>query len=169
MQTRDKRGIDRDLFFLQWGSWDHHGNLISSLNTQLDSLNTALRSFMEEMKAQGMWDDVAIVITSEFGRTLSPNSRDGTDHAWGGNYMALGGSMKGGRVLGQYPDDLTTSGRWNVGRGRMMPSTSWEAIWHGISEWMGSGLEQMEEIMPNLRNTYGGDFTPPFSASDLFN
>merc|ERR1711862_744355 len=76
-----------------------------------------------------------LVITSDFGRTLTPNNQDGSDHGWGGNYFMMGGQVKGGQILGQYPDDY--DGHLDAGRGRVIPTTPWDAVWYGISEWMG--------------------------------
>lgn len=38
-------------------------------------LNNALEVFEKEMKSQGLWDNLALMVTSDFGRTLtvSPN------------------------------------------------------------------------------------------------
>jgi hypothetical protein len=36
--------------------------------------------------------------------------------------------VKGIQILGEYPDDLTGTGPLNIGRGRLIPTTSWEAI-----------------------------------------
>lgn len=44
--------------------------------------NQALTSFKNEMEAQGLWDNVTVVLTSDFGRTLTANSGFGSDHAW---------------------------------------------------------------------------------------
>ena len=56
----------------------------------MGDLGSQLKSFKEEMVAQGIWDDVAVVCVSDFGRTLTPNGQ-GTDHGWGGNYFVAGG------------------------------------------------------------------------------
>ena len=56
-------------------------------------------------------------------QSLTPNSGEGTDHAWGGNYFAFGGSMKGGRILGEYPKSFKNNDATNDGRGRLIPST----------------------------------------------
>ena len=58
-------------------------------------------------------------------KTLSPNSGSGTsaDHARGGNYFVFGGDMKGGRILGHYPEGLTSADSTNDGRGRLVPTT----------------------------------------------
>jgi uncharacterized protein (DUF1501 family) len=113
-------------------------------------LNTALTSFKEEMEAANLWDNVSLVITSDFARTLTVNSGGGSDHAWGGNYFVMGGDVKGGQILGQYPSDLTTDGPVNIGRGRLIPTTSWESVWSSVVQWM--GLETEEELdycLPN--------------------
>ena len=46
--------------------------------------------------------------------------------------------MDGGQILGEYPVDITPAGPLNLGRGRILPTTSWDAVWNGISEWMGA-------------------------------
>jgi len=121
------------------------------------------------MNVQGMNDNVVMVSISDFARTLSPNSSDGTDHAWGGHYFMTGGKVRGERILGSYPDDL--DGPLNVddpqdGRGRFIPTTAYEAIWNGVSQWMGiEDEEALDRIMPN-RQTCGSSFM--FNKEDLF-
>jgi len=79
-----------------------------------------------------------------------------------------GGKVKGKKILGKYPDDL--NGPLNVdgdiGHGRFIPTTCFEAIWNGISQWMGVADEAaLNRIMPN-RLSCGG--TGLFTDSDLF-
>ena len=59
----------------------------------------------KEMVAQGQWENITVVVVSDFGRTLTTNSQ-GTDHAWGGHYMVLGGDVRGKQMLGKYPSRL---------------------------------------------------------------
>ena len=54
-------------------------------------LDEAIESFWKEMHVQNKQDNVVLVVVSEFGRSLSPNSNTGTDHGWGGNYWIQGG------------------------------------------------------------------------------
>ena len=61
----------------------------------------------------------------------------GTDHAWAGNHMVMGGGLKGGKVFGKFPDKLGDDGSTNIGRGRLIPDMPWEAVWMGLSQWMG--------------------------------
>ena len=47
--------------------------------------------------------DVTILTMSEFGRTARQNGDGGTDHGHGTCFLALGGGVAGGKVLGKWP------------------------------------------------------------------
>ncbi len=66
--SNECRGSDRDIFHVETGMYDHHFNVVAGLEQQLTILNDALTSFVGEMKNQGKWNDVTIVVTSDFGR-----------------------------------------------------------------------------------------------------
>ncbi|KAL7567214.1 hypothetical protein ACA910_021201 [Epithemia clementina (nom. ined.)] len=154
IKARSARGSDRDMFFVPVDGWDHHSNLKSNLNEQFKILNTALRCFVENLKDMGLWDSVTVLVMSEFGRTLTPNTNGGSDHGWAGHYFAMGGSLNGGKAFGQYPSDLTEKGSLNLGRGRMIPTLSWESIWMPVCEWMGVTTQDCSEyVLPNSLRT----------------
>lgn len=73
--------------------FDTHDDVEERLNTLFMELNNALEVFTAEMKAMDLWDNVTLIETSDFARTLNPNGGDGTDHAWGGNYFMMGKSF----------------------------------------------------------------------------
>ena len=83
--------------------------------------------------------------------------------ARGGNYFIAGGAVRGGQIVGSYPADLSDSGPNSVGRGRLIPTTSWEAIWNGVGEWFGVDAARMDAVLPIRSN-----FQNLFSASELF-
>ncbi len=66
--SNECRGKDRDVFNIQYGGFDMHRNVLDALDDTLDEFNSALKSFVEEMKVQDKWDEVTIVVTSDFGR-----------------------------------------------------------------------------------------------------
>ena len=41
-------------------------------------LNESIEAFAAEMKVMGLWNNVVGIQTSDFARTLNPNSGDGT-------------------------------------------------------------------------------------------
>ena len=163
IQLDGENGVERSAFFTQIGGFDTHGTHdIDDLMAEIDG---ALGSFVQEMKDQSMWDKVTVVVASEFGRTLSTNGQ-GSDHGWGGNYFVLGGGVKGGQMLGSYPGRLTEFvSEANVGRGRFIPTTPWESIWNGVSEWLGIDAAGRAEILPNMANFDAGDI---FTQAQLY-
>ena len=67
----------------QMGGYDTHNDYREIVNQNFNAVNVGLKSFVAELKAQEVWDDVVVVAMSDFGRKLTPNGL-GTDHAWGG-------------------------------------------------------------------------------------
>ena len=132
----------------------------------MTEVDDALGAFTAELKDQGLWNDTVVMVVSEFGRTLSSNAQ-GTDHAWGGNYFMLGGEVKGGQVLGHYPDRLGYYGsELNLGRGIYVPTTPWESLWNAVCPWWGiDDPGQISDILPNKVNFPSSDL---FTRADLF-
>merc|ERR1712007_282349 len=110
------------------------GDMKESLRNRFEDLNQGLSLFVQELKDQDHWDDTTIIIASDFARTITANGGEGSDHAWGGHYMLMGGKVDGGKMIGKYPSDITPTGDLHVGRGRIMPTTSWESVLTGICE-----------------------------------
>ena len=77
IKTKEARRTDRDIFYAEVAGFDTHGLQDIDLNNRLKEIDDSLTVFVEEMKAQNVWDDVAIVYVSEFGRTLVANSGNG--------------------------------------------------------------------------------------------
>jgi len=144
-----ERGVETDIFFIPNGGWDHHSSLIAASKVKFRELDNSIKAFADEMKSIGMWDDVTVIQTSEFARTLNPNSNGGSDHAWGGNYMMFGGSVRGRQIVGTYPDVLTDDGDNVIFRGRMVPTTSWDAVFFPLAEWAGATADDFKYICPN--------------------
>jgi uncharacterized protein (DUF1501 family) len=98
-------------------------------------------------------DGVITFSASDFGRTLRSNGR-GTDHAWGGNALVMGGPVQGGRVLGSFPD-LALEGNDDVGYGgRLIPTTSVDKFFAELLRWFGVTAANMPYVLPNIANFY---------------
>lgn len=90
------------LGFIDVGGWDTHvnqGGAQGVLANKLEELGRGLSAYRAEMGA--MWKQTTVVVISEFGRTLRENGKRGTDHGHGTAYWVLGGTVRGGRVLGE--------------------------------------------------------------------
>ena len=66
--SQDCRGSERDVFFVEDSTYDHHAKMIEMLDVKFHHLNNALDAFVSEMKNGGKFEDVTIVVSSEFGR-----------------------------------------------------------------------------------------------------
>ena len=128
---------------------DSNGPILARLMGEVDG---ALGAFVAEMKLLGIWDKVVIMSISDFGRTLKGNSGAGTDHAWGGHNVILGGALNGSKVFGKYPPTLTIGEGQDIGHGRLVPTTGWEGMWSPIFEWFGVDQASMDEVLPNKKN-----------------
>ena len=77
----------------------------------------------------------------------------------------MGGSVKGGQIMGKYPEKLTEDGSEVLERGRLIPTTSWDAIFLSIAQWVGVSPEDFDSVCPNMDNFPASHF---FDVSDLF-
>jgi uncharacterized protein (DUF1501 family) len=78
MKTKDVRGTDRDIFNVRIGGFDMHSQIEAPLIERLTTINDGLEAFVTEMKDyQGIWDNVVVVVVSEFARTLMANTGNG--------------------------------------------------------------------------------------------
>lgn len=86
---------------IELGGWDTHANQLGRLERRfsaLDSLIGAIRTGLGPI-----WSDTLIIVATEFGRTVAPNGTAGTDHGTGSATMMLGGAVRGGRILADWP------------------------------------------------------------------
>ena len=83
-------------------NFNHDSNLTDHANL-MTTLDAALQSFNQAMEEIGMENSVTTFTISDFGRKLVSNG-DGTDHAWGGHAMVMGGAVQGKKIYGEYPD-----------------------------------------------------------------
>ncbi|MES2683015.1 MAG: DUF1501 domain-containing protein [Pseudomonadota bacterium] len=150
VRARDALGVKRQVFFVQVGGWDFHDNMLSDQATKLGELSKALKSFQDAMTEIGTENLVTTFVASEFGRTLTSNG-DGTDHAWGGHTLVLGGAVQGQKFYGTYPS-LILKGPDDVGRGAMLPTTSTDQVAATLAQWFGVSNGDLDTVFPNLRN-----------------
>ncbi|MBV9518911.1 MAG: DUF1501 domain-containing protein [Hyphomicrobiales bacterium] len=86
---------------LAFEGWDTHAQEIGRLGRLLTGLDGAFAAFEQELGAS--WKDTAILVATEFGRTARVNGTEGTDHGTGTTAFLVGGAVKGGRVIANWP------------------------------------------------------------------
>ena len=146
--ARNQLGMKRQVFFVGLGGFDHHDGLAANHPVLMKTLDDALSSFYRTTQELGVADNVTTFTASDFGRTLSGNG-DGTDHGWGGHHFMIGGAVKGRSIYGQVPE-LGDDGPDDVGRGRLLPSTSVEQMSATLGSWFGVSNTELDDIFPRL-------------------
>jgi uncharacterized protein (DUF1501 family) len=84
--------------------WDTHVNEgigKGRLSDLLGALDTALAAVQTNLGPA--WRDTVVTLVTEFGRTARINGTDGTDHGTATVALLVGGALKGGRVVADWP------------------------------------------------------------------
>ncbi|MEO0425346.1 MAG: DUF1501 domain-containing protein [Pseudomonadota bacterium] len=151
ISVREALGMQRQLFFVEYGSFDFHGNQLGEQAERLRELSDGLAAFQANMDELGLADSVTAFTASDFGRTLTVNG-DGTDHGWSSAAFVLGGAVNGGVIHGGLPS-LEIGGPTDTDdAGRMIPAYSLDQYGATLARWMGIGEADLDEIFPYLRN-----------------
>ncbi|HZN54142.1 MAG TPA: DUF1501 domain-containing protein [Candidatus Polarisedimenticolaceae bacterium] len=140
--------MKRQTFFVEVGGWDHHDEVILNQAAMLPVISRALAEFQAALVELDVVDQVTTFTASDFGRTLSSNGR-GSDHAWGGNHMVMGGAVAGGDIYGSYPD-LYLGNSLDTGRGRLIPTTSVDEYFADLALWFGVPEADLPLVLPNI-------------------
>lgn len=99
-----KANVGLQIAFAEVEGWDTHSNQGGAggqLATKLGAFSQALAALHQDLGDR--MADVVVVTMSEFGRTVHQNGNRGTDHGHGTCFFAMGGSVKGGKVYGDWP------------------------------------------------------------------
>ncbi len=144
-------GANRQIFFTTFGGWDHHDEVLMNQSVMLPILDQGISSLYSSMEEINMENNVTIMTISDFARTMTTNT-GGSDHAWGGNSMIVGGAINGGQIYGEYPD-LDLDNDVNIdNRGRYIPQLSVDELYAEIALWFGVSVNDLSYILPNIGN-----------------
>ena len=150
------RGLGTKIFWVQTGGYDTHAsqntNQANGAYTNLmGTLNDGLFAFYSDLLNQGLLSDTLILQFSEFGRRISENGSNGTDHGAAGLMMALGGSVRGG--LYGTAANLAPNGNPTLenNNGDVRHETDFRSVYAKvIDSWLGASSVDI----------LGGDFRP---------
>ena len=93
-------GIGTRVYWVQTGGFDTHANQgnagAGAYANLMGTFGDGLLAFYSDLQNQGLLNDTLVLQFSEFGRRVTENGSEGTDHGSAGMMMAIGGSVRGG-------------------------------------------------------------------------
>lgn len=150
IEARAATGATRQIFFVQLGSFDTHGDQLNRQQNLFAELSPALKAFYDATVALGVSAQVTTFTLSDFGRTFQPASGGGTDHAWGSHHFIIGDAVLGGAFYGQYPQLVLGGPSDAESEGRWLPSTAVDQYGATLAKWFGVAPADLDTVFPNL-------------------
>ena len=145
-------GMKRQVFMVSIGGFDNHDQLNREQPALMRRVAQSIQWFQSALDAE-LQNNVTLFTASDFGRTMASNGK-GSDHGWGAHHFAVGGAVRGGRIVGTFPRTaLSTPNEDNpdeVGSGRLLPSTSVDQFAAALGRWFGVPETGLDAVLPNL-------------------
>ncbi|WP_426277036.1 DUF1501 domain-containing protein [Chryseobacterium sp. S-02] len=99
-----KSDINTRVYYLSIGSFDTHVNQNERQQKLFGDINEAVKSFVADMKSNGLFDNILLMTFSEFGRRVAQNASNGTDHGTANQMFFISGGLKKKGLLNTLPD-----------------------------------------------------------------
>ncbi|MEX0636601.1 MAG: DUF1501 domain-containing protein [Ferruginibacter sp.] len=96
--------INTKVYYLSLGSFDTHINQEAQQKRLFTELNDAIKVFTADLKKNNRFEDVLMMTFSEFGRRVSQNASNGTDHGTANNMFFISGGLKEKGILNDMPN-----------------------------------------------------------------
>lgn len=107
--------------------FDTHANQLGQLAVRLAGLDALLDGLHTGLG--GAWSDTVVMVATEFGRTARANGTGGTDHGTASTALLLGGGLKRGGIIGDWPTLKASSLFENRD---LAPSLDMRALFKGV-------------------------------------
>jgi uncharacterized protein (DUF1501 family) len=148
-----RRGMTRPVFFVPMSGFGTVTDQLPQQQALLADLSAAVGKFYQVISSLGLAPRVTIYTDSECSRTLAPNQWNGSDPAWGGHHLVIGGAVLGGKAYGTFPtltlggpDDAAKNGTW-------IPTTSKDQYAATFAAWYGVPYSELGTYLPRLAGT----------------
>jgi uncharacterized protein (DUF1501 family) len=139
------KSIGTRVFYVTTGGFDTHS--AQNVNAAggayynlMGTMNDGLLAFYNDLKAQGLLEDTLVLTFSEFGRRISENGSQGTDHGSASVMMAMGGKVNGG-LYGTAPNLNTDPSNPTLenGAGDVKFETDFRSVYAQVLDgWLGT-------------------------------
>lgn len=99
-----KRLLEAGVRFVEvtHSGWDTHEDNFNNVASLCNDIDGPWSTLIDDLQANGLWEDTVVVWMGEFGRTPQINANNGRDHFPQVTPVVLGGGgIRGGQVIGQ--------------------------------------------------------------------
>lgn len=96
-------GLNTRLYVVSMGGFDTHSNQLTSHQSLMNQLNSAISAFMQDLQLNNINNRVVGMTMSEFGRRVNENGSAGTDHGTAAPMILFGDLINEG-IYGNNPD-----------------------------------------------------------------
>jgi uncharacterized protein (DUF1501 family) len=152
LQVSDALGLSRPVFSTSLAGFDTHHDQLPRQAELFTILSQAMTAFYEATRELGIADRVTTYTDSEFNRTLAPNATHGSEHGWGGHQLVMGGSIRGGDIIGELPS-MELGGANDAGtRGVWIPSTAYHQFQAAMAGRYGIQNADLARVLPGMQN-----------------
>ncbi len=95
---------DTQIYYLSLSGFDTHANQKNMQERLLQQYAEGMKAFVEDLRQNNLLNDTLIMTFSEFGRRVSQNASQGTDHGTANNLYLMGGNLKKPGFYNEGPD-----------------------------------------------------------------
>ena len=97
-------GMPTSVYYVSISGFDTHFNQVNQQERLLKNYADAVNVFVNDLKKNDKFKDVAIMTFSEFGRRVKQNASGGTDHGTANNVFLIGENLKRPKMLNEAPN-----------------------------------------------------------------
>jgi uncharacterized protein (DUF1501 family) len=127
-------GLPTRVFYVSQGGYDTHTNQAPAQQRLLGEMTAGVKAFFSDLKAMGQDSRVMLMTFSEFGRRVSQNANNGTDHGAAAPMFVVGTKVQPG-MHGTFPS-LAPKDLLN---GDIRFTTDFRSVYAGVLEqWLGA-------------------------------
>lgn len=131
-------GIDTRVYYASLSGFDTHVRQLPAHERLLRVYADAVSAFVADLEANGVFDNVLIMTFSEFGRRVSQNASNGTDHGTANNLFLMGKSLKQKGFINETPDLRM------LDQGDLVHTVDFRSVYTTVLDrWLGSDAEKI--------------------------
>ncbi|QDV44533.1 hypothetical protein Enr13x_43990 [Stieleria neptunia] len=135
ISTMVKSGFQTPIYYAIHSGYDTHAAQLPSHARLLREFSDAVKAFMDDVEAAGISDRICVMGFSEFGRRVTENGSEGTDHGTAGPVFLAGSQVRSG-LIGSTPklSDLVD--------GDLQMTTDFRNMYQEVAQkWLGTALK----------------------------